>query len=345
MKCAVALVMTVLLAGQERRFQVQARLVQVPVTVTDSRGRTVDGLEAADFIILDNGRSQKGIVDVLNTGVAPIALIAAVQTSGISEPVLAKVRKIGSMIQPLITGEFGCGAVMSFAERVRWEQECTNNPDLLIAAFEGLQPGEHRIAHMLDAAAEAIDRLRRRPNARRILLLISETRDRGSETSLDAVVAAAQTADVSVYAATYSAFRTAFTAKQSETEPTRVPKGMPPGGKGPDTPPNLTKYPVPPPEQRVDILGGIGELARLGKTNTTQVLAGQTGGATFSFTRQKGLEDAIERLGAELHSQYVLSFRPDRPAPGYHRLEVRVNRPGRIRTRSRPGYWLAGEAP
>jgi len=45
---------------------------------------------------------------------------------------------------------------------------------------------------MLDAAQAAIVKLRRRPNVRRILLLISESRDRGSETDLRGVALAAQ---------------------------------------------------------------------------------------------------------------------------------------------------------
>src|SRR2546429_376196 len=68
------------------------------------------------------------------------------------------------------------------------------------------RPGDDKEAHRLDAAQKAIDRLRDRPNARRILLLISESRDRGSETELDAVTLAAQHAGVAVYAVTYSAF-------------------------------------------------------------------------------------------------------------------------------------------
>ena len=39
--------------------------------------------------------------------VAPIALVVAVQSSGISAAALAKVQKIGAMIQPLITGDRG----------------------------------------------------------------------------------------------------------------------------------------------------------------------------------------------------------------------------------------------
>ena len=182
-----------------------------------------------------------------------------------------------------------------------------------------------------------IDRLRMRPKVRRVLLLISESRDRSSKADLESVVVAAQTAGVAVYAATYSAFRTAFTAKPTEGRAPREMKRSDPA-KEPQSPRD-NERPIPPPEQRLDILAGIGELTRLGKTNTTQVLTGRTGGATVSFTRQKGLEEAIEKLSSDLHTQYLLSFAPQKPDPGYHQLEVRINRPGEFRVRSRPGYW------
>jgi VWFA-related protein len=337
MKQAIAIVLAVSLAAQEERFQVQSRVVLIPVTVTDSKGRFIDGLNAPDFVVIDDGRPQKVVVDSFTTGVAPIALVIAVQSSGISAAVLEKVQKIGGMIQPLITGERGCAALVAFAERVQWLQDCTGDQDALASAFNRLQPGDEKSGRMLDAAHEAIERLRRRPNVRRTLLLISESRDRGSESDLDSVVLAAQSAGVAVYAITYSAFKTAFTSKSSQAvspPPERQPRPNrtePLSAKG--------RVPIPPAEQRVDILGGIGELARLGKTNTTQVLTDQTGGITFPFARQKGLENAIEKLGAELHMQYVLSFTPAAPEPGYHRLEVRVTGGGRYRVRARPGYW------
>jgi hypothetical protein len=107
------------------------------------------------------------------------------------------------------------------------------------------------------------------------------------------------------------------------------------------------KYnPVPKPtstDQMVDALGGIGELVRFYKTNTTEVLTRSTGGTTFSFTRQQALEEAIVKLGAELHTQYVLSFVPEVSAPAYHRLEVRIAHPGEFQVRARPGYWSADE--
>jgi VWFA-related protein len=199
---------------------------------------------------------------------------------------------------------------------------------------------------MLDAVHESIERLQQRSNSRRVLLLISESRDRGSETALDQVAVAAQTAGVTVYAATYSAFKTGFTSKSSPTGELQTARPGAPmdenstvSGEPPRcNPAGCPDPPLPPQEHRVDILGGMGEIIRLGKTNTTEALAKGTGGAIFPFTRLKGLEEAIQRLGAELHSQYLLTFTPDNFTDGYHRLEVRVDGSD-FRVRARPGYW------
>jgi VWFA-related protein len=333
-----------IVCAQESRFDVRSRLVLVPVNVADAKGRSVDDLAAPDFLVFDNGRPQKAIVDTIGSGVAPIALVIAVQSSGISIPVLEKVQKIGSMIQPLVTGDRGCAAVLSFAERLTWlQRDCSNGPYTVQRAFDELRPGEHKEARMLDAVHAAVEKLRSQQNARRVLLLISESRDRGSETTLDAAAVAAQSAGVSVYAATYSIFKTAFTSKAKISQPERPEVLRRPNetigtvNGNPDGPWNAPH--LPPPEQRVDLLAGIGELARLGKINTTEVLTEGTGGATFPFTKLKTLEAAIQKLGAELHSQYLVSFAPENPEPGYHRLEVRISRSGEFRIRARPGYW------
>src|SRR5205085_2409441 len=139
----------------------------------------------------------------------------------------------------------------------------------------------------------------------------------------------------------------AFTTKSSATGEARMPtRPKTPGeetGTNSGGPPHCGPFgcpdpPIPAPEQRVDLLGGIGELVRLGKLNTALALAHGTGGALFPFTRLKGLEEAIQKLGAELHSQYLLSFVPDDPTRGYHRLEIRVARSD-AQVRARPGYW------
>jgi hypothetical protein len=98
------------------------------------------------------------------------------------------------------------------------------------------------------------------------------------------------------------------------------------------------KKPHPNESMRVDLVAALGEMARLGTIKTTEALSRATGGEEFPFTRLSGLEEAISKLGEELHAQYVLSFVPKDTAPGYHALTVAVTVPN-VKVRARPGYW------
>jgi hypothetical protein len=62
----------------------------------------------------------------------------------------------------------------------------------------------------------------------------------------------------------------------------------------------------------------------------------------YSFAKQRGLELAISDIGAQLNSQYLLSYAPNNSnEPGFHTIHVRVNRPG-LKVFVRPGYWTGG---
>lgn len=324
--------------AQNESLRVQTRLVVVPVLVHSQKGQPLPDLPAERFSLLDNGVAQPFTVETIGTGVAPIALIVAVQNSGISASALAKVGRIGSMIQPLITGERGCAGLVTFAETVVWRQDCTQDPILLARAFTGIGTGEERSGRMLDAALEAIRKLSNLNSHRRVLLLISESRDRGSDTDLRTVLVAGQAAGVTVYAATYSAFRSGFVAKPEEViRPRRSPKPNI-NALEPNSRPGMSKNPYPNESNKADLLAGLSELARLGQIRTTEALAQATGGTEFPFTKLSGLETAISRLGEELHAQYVLSFSPKDPVPGYHALTVGVSEPN-AKIRARPGYF------
>ena len=190
MKWFAPLALTIAVFGQEPKFDVQTRLVLVPVSVSDSAGAPVEGLETHDFIVLDNGRRQTASVDPAGAAGMPISLVVAIQTSGISTAALEHVRKIGAMIRPVVTGSRGCAGVVTFSESVRWLADCTTDEDQLTQAIYNVSTGEAKAARMLDAVSDSIERLRQRPNTRRVILLISETRDRGSDIALDEAVLA-----------------------------------------------------------------------------------------------------------------------------------------------------------
>ena len=95
----------------------------------------------------------------------------------------------------------------------------------------------------------------------------------------------------------------------------------------------------------VDIVGMIREPARLAKQNIAELFPKLTGGMPMSFVKENGLESAVEKIGEEIHNQYLLTFTPDRKDKSFHQIVVRVkNYPGAV-VRTRPGYWPPSSEP
>jgi len=66
-----------------------------------------------------------------------------------------------------------------------------------------------------------------------------------------------------------------------------------------------------------------------------------TGGRHIATFGSRSLEKATDEIGAELHSQYWLTYElRGTDETGYHTIKVRVDRP-ELRVRSRPGYYIA----
>jgi VWFA-related protein len=261
-------------------FRSETRIVQVPVSVTDVRGRSVEGLAARDFLVLSDGIKQDVTLDSFDTGVAKISLAIAVQTSEISTPALTKIRRIGDMIQPLVIGSGGEAAVVSFDDKVTWLQDFTPDSAAIQRAVKNLKPGSYVDARMFDAVAEVSDRMKQR-SGRKVLLLISESRDRGSKIKFEQAMEAVGSQGIEVFGAHYSAYATAWIARPEDL---------------PDSPGE-------------NLLAIFTELGRLGKVNAIEALTQGTGGSDYPFLKERGVESAIEKLGVEVHSQYILSFR------------------------------------
>ncbi len=322
MACGMAFPAGVVIA-QNPAFRADISVVQVPVGVTGANGRDVEGLQARDFTVRDNGVAREITLDVFGSGAAPISLAIAVQSAGISTPALQKIRRIGSMIQPLVIGTRGEAAVVTFDSEINWVQDFTGDPTAIRNAFANLKPFKSAQARMYDAIAEVADHMKDR-RGRKVLLLVSESRDRSSTLKFEEAMDAIQGEGVEVFAAHYSAATTAFASKPEDLQ--QIHDAPIPRIDGPDGPPTAS------------ILQILPELFRLAKTNAVAALTQATGGSDYPFLKERGIENAIEKLGVEVHSQYILNFPLPQGARGTHKIEVLVPDHADYRIRARQAY-------
>ena len=95
--------------------------IAVPVTVMTRSGKTVNGLQPADFRLYDNNKQQNVSLDVT---FHPVSIVIAVQANSDVEGILPKIQKIGSLLESVV-GESGEVALIAFDHRIRVLQEFT----------------------------------------------------------------------------------------------------------------------------------------------------------------------------------------------------------------------------
>ncbi len=333
MRAAALFLLACLLRAQ---FTSTVPLVVVPATVTDAKGRYVDGLTADDLILYDNSVPQPVQMDWMTY---PISLVVAVQTSENSGAVIDKLGGSGILFTQLLAADAGETAVLSFSDRVQLHQDFTSDPDAVIHALRMLRK-EGGGACMLDAMRRALLMLRDRPGGRRrIILVIGEKRDRASQAKLPEVMELAQRLNAAVYWLTYSPFLEPFTVKPKTAEDLK-PEAERIKVQQCALCPRPDDTPVPPDLGPGGSIYALGELFRLHRPDLSSLFTGTTGGRSMGFLKKDALEHAIQLIGEEVHRQYVLSFQPKGGEPGkYHPIRVAVrNRPD-LQVKSREGYW------
>ena len=351
---------------QDLRLHSQSELVVTPAAITDRHGARVEGLTADDLILYDNNVPRAIHVD---DEFMPISLVLVVQATATAHPILEKLRKEVSLLEPLIAGDLGDAALVAFASDVtvlnpfmvralrRRDQEPPSNFDAIARSLRNLDVMGTG-ASVNDAMLRAVQLLDEQPpRRRRIILLIAEKHDRSSKSKVQDVLAEAQRANVTIYPVTFSPSLTPYT--------TRAPRFC-----DPPPSPRLDKderkckdcdrecgmcarqcfrtddkqHELPPSMEQngMNLLAVFVELKRLAQIDLAGLYAKSSGGMVTSFLRKEGLEKALENIGADLHSQYLLSFQPDaNAAAGFHYIRVEVKDRPELVVRTRPGYWKA----
>jgi len=312
----------------QTKIKVQSILVNQPVTVRDSNGRMVHNLELSNFRVTDNGVEQQ--ISHFDVGGDAISLVILVETSLRIESVLPALKKSGILLSQAVMGPNAEAAVIGFNDSVDTLQDFTADADAIEKTMAHLERGTSG-SKLYDAMALGIEMLSKRPEPtesqpgrRRVILVLAQPDDKGSDAKLGAVLRQAQLQNVTIWSVGFSTVHATFLnrARMKPTDPQWGDNNLIPVAVWAVT--NIR-----------DQVSG----------NSLQIAAAATGGSHFSSWRGRAIQNAIDSIAGELHSQYLLMSTPTgMNTSGCHEIKVQVDKPN-LKVSSRPGYYIEGSPP
>jgi VWFA-related protein len=328
--------------NEDPTIRTQVSNVLAPTIVLDGDGNYVVGLKPHEFRLFDNDKLQDIRVDEI---FAPISLVVAIQADAKVENAIPKIQKIATILQTMVAGEQGEVAIVAFDHRIQKLQDFTTDSDKVEQALKKIRPGSSQSV-LTDTVVEATRMLRNRPKDRRkVLLLIAETRDKGSTLKPREALMNLEISNVMVYSVNMSRLVNELTTKPPLPRPDPIPPAARnvPGG-GPQTPTTVAQM-TGAPGYGIDFAPLITEIMRSVKavfvSNPVEIFTRYTGGKEYSFVTERDLERALGEVSREIHNQYLITYNPNNKGEGgFHKIRVEVAR-GNLDVRTRDGYWLA----
>ena len=270
---------------------------------TPARGELVHGLKGSQFRLEDNGVLQTPRLEDEDTP-QKLALAVVVQCSRDAYREAAHIKGLATMIDDVAGAAPLSVAIVSFGNDPRLLQDFTSDPAEISDTFAQIQPcsqEDHNVT--LDAVNYASQLLsdERLANSRKVIILVSETRDHGSKTRASEVIAQLGKANTVVESISYGPAKSQLVDEL--TDPSR----------------NVMM------QGQMNLIPLIVMSREALRQNVPHTLAELSGGQYINFTTSKGFDKGMHDLTKQLHNEYRLSFQPMSPsAPGIHRLSVSV---------------------
>jgi VWFA-related protein len=293
-------------------IQVQTSEVLVPTLVEAAHGQVVYGLGSKDFLLKDNGVPQQIHVDD-DMDNEPVSIVVAVEKGRMSALEFNKINRLAPLLDLFLGDGESEAALVSFDSKPRTVVGFTKDSDRIGYGLKYLEPGDGGAA-ILDTVAYAVDLLESQPkNYRRVLLLISETRDHGSEeVNPQRLVEKIGSSDTLVLSVSFSPSKALLLHDLQSPYQT--------GGVA-------------------DLLTPLMMAIQAVRTNVAREIAVMSGGEYAPFTTERAFEDRIQEIAKHARNRYLLSFRPTDNTPGLHVLDVQLAQNYAARVVARTSYW------
>jgi hypothetical protein len=325
----------------------ESNVVVVPTLVRTKAGQITYGLEGKDFLIEDDGIEQDITLDESPEG-EPVSLVVAIQVGRKASSQFKKradtslydrfyseeqrkdcrLRKrpcptaiggLGSMLEGFVDDTKGEVALVTFDSSTYLFQDFTSDAATLSERLKRLTPGDDGAA-ILDAVRYSVKLLDSRPKSRRhILLLISESRDHGSQTAtLQDIFQQLTVSNAFVCSLTFSPLRSKF-AEDMRAAPS---------------------------DEKFDLLVPLRASVGMLRKNVAEGVADIMGGENRKFKDKVTFDAAFASMANDIRGRYLLSFQPRHPKPGPHSIRVRLRNPQRgLVVRARSQYWAIERHP
>jgi len=188
--------LTALAVAQEpqRMFRGGVQTVPIYATVVDAAGRLVPDLKQEDFEVLDNGKPTPITLFVAET--QPISVVTAIDTSGSMTLVLDLVKDAAeAFVLRLLPKDRGM--IATFDDQERFSPGFTSSRDDLVRYLR-TEVRYGNSTHLWDALYTSTTKLKDETN-RKVVLVLSDGEDFGSDMDGEAVLARAREEHVMVY--------------------------------------------------------------------------------------------------------------------------------------------------
>src|ERR1700723_2336382 len=194
---------------------VRSTLVQAPALVKTKGGQVMLKLTADDFFLTDNGVPQALTLDQ-GTDLEPLALAILVETGAAGAHHLVDYQQLDAILDALVGAVEHRVAVIGFDSK----------PHLLMPFEQGTAYASQQLANLregdsgaaiLDGVAFAVAQLRAQPiRFRRAILLLSETIDHGSTTTLSEALRLISDTNTTMYSFGFSSTGAAVSHEASK---------------------------------------------------------------------------------------------------------------------------------
>lgn len=322
-------------AQRHPKFSVSVREVNLVATVRDQNGRYVTDLEKGDFVLREDGRTQT-IRYFSSAARLSLTVGLLVDASRSQQRLIAEERKAGvRILDALLRDGTDRAFVLSFHRSIQLRQHPTANRNVLHSAVNDIAvPGlpatvargsgspvasecvcatESAQTKLHDAIVQSSNELMRGQKPRKVMVVLSDGVDVGSQASLDDAIAAAQAADTTIYTVRFSQSDVYQHNVESDLKK-RQPSGL-----------------IARPSARQITEEGRAALQRI---------AAETGGAFFQVSEKQTPARILHMIQQELLHSYAISYYSDQPeADSRYRKITLETRKNVLTVRTRDGYY------